>query len=54
MSKQQPKRTKDGTAWNIAELEKERNRLLVNNNNRERLKKVNEILNWFFWGIKSK
>lgn len=47
-------RLKDDTAINLAELEKERNKLLINKTNPKRLKEVEDLLNWFNWGIKTK
>lgn len=48
------KRKHDGTAPDIGALEKERNELLVKQNNPKRLKEVNDILNYFHFGIKPK
>lgn len=54
MAKQQPKRTKDNTAWNISALEKEKNELTVKQNNPKRLSEINYILDYFNWGINKK
>ena len=45
------KRLKDNTAVNISELIKERNSLLVNRENMERLKKLNDQIDYIFYGI---
>lgn len=47
-------RSKDGTAPDIGKLEAERNELTVKQNNPKRLKEVNDILNYFHFGIKTK
>lgn len=47
-------RSKDNTSWDIYALEKERNELLVKQNNPKRLKEVNDILNYFNYGLKPK
>lgn len=47
-------RSKDNTSWDISALEKERNELTVKQNNPKRLAEINEILDWFNWGIKTK
>lgn len=54
MAKQQPKRTKDGTAYNISELEAERNKLLVSRDNPKRLKEVQSKIDYFNYGIEIK
>lgn len=47
------KRTMDNTAINTADLEKERQKLLINKSNPKRLKEISEKLDFIFWGIKN-
>lgn len=44
-------RSKDNTAINTADLEKERHKLLVNKSNPERLKEITEKLDYIYFGI---
>ena len=45
------KRSKDNTTVDLNELIKERNSLLVNRKNMERLKELNDKIDYIFYGI---